>query len=186
MILLDIGHGFDTPGKRTPAHANGMYINEWQINLCFAMATHRRLIANGTAAQFVSRDFNDTPLKKRADYINSFGNRAKACISFHANAGVVQGFSDANGFELLHGNAAKPGKYAAELLGFIEPALKKHSIRNRGTKVRNDLYLLNRTMPTTLLLEVGFMTNTQDLEIICNPHYQDAIACAVAQWATLL
>lgn len=183
MIIIDVGHGFDTPGKRTPAHANGMYINEWQLNLCFGMAAYRRLIAAGVPVQFSARDYNDASLKRRTDYINGFGSRVKACVSFHANAPATPGWSAANGFEILHYSSGRSARYAADLLALIEPHLQKYSMRNRGLKMRNDLYLLSKSIPATLLLEVGFMTNEQDLEIITSPHYQDAIACAVTKWA---
>lgn len=40
MILLDNGHGSDTPGKRSPVWSDGLYVQEWR---------YARMVVDGIA-----------------------------------------------------------------------------------------------------------------------------------------
>lgn len=71
----------------------------------------------------------------------------------------------------LHLNAASPGANGTEVL-YKSSAGKKYAqkvqkqlstvFNNRGIKQRNDLYMLNGTVPPAILLETFFCTNKND------------------------
>ncbi len=153
----------------------------------FAMATWRRLKEANLQVMFVNTTILDMELSKRTEYINSFGDGdVKVCISFHANAGQGDGFLQANGFELLHYPSPKSTAYAARLLEFLKPQLLRFEMRDRGLKPRMDLALFNRTKPTCLMIEAGFMNSHHDYEQLVNPQYQDAIGQAVTAFCLQL
>lgn len=71
----------------------------------------------------------------------------------------------------IHLNSAQPSAHGTEVLyvsskgkGYAEKIVKAlgEVYTNRGAKKRTDLYILNGTKPTAVLLELFFCTNKQD------------------------
>lgn len=85
-VLIDPGHGIDTPGKRSP---DGKF-REYLWNRQVADLLLDRLTAMGIDAFLVVTETNDVPLRNRVIRINSFCNRFGApnvlLVSIHANA----------------------------------------------------------------------------------------------------
>lgn len=85
-VLIDPGHGIDTPGKRSP---DGKF-REYLWNRQVADLLLGRLTAMGIDAFLVVTETNDVPLRNRVIRINSFCNRFGApnvlLVSIHANA----------------------------------------------------------------------------------------------------
>lgn len=71
----------------------------------------------------------------------------------------------------LHLNAAQPEAHGTEVL-YVSQKGKEYAekickalgevYKNRGAKKRTDLYILNSTKPTAILLELFFCTNRED------------------------
>ena len=47
LVLIDNGHGENTPGKRSPKWADGSQLFEWQYAREVANAVYNQLIAKG-------------------------------------------------------------------------------------------------------------------------------------------
>ena len=71
----------------------------------------------------------------------------------------------------IHLNSAQPSAHGTEVLyvsskgkGYAEKIVKAlgEVYTNRGAKKRTDLYILNGTKPTAVLLELFFCTNRED------------------------
>lgn len=77
-------------------------------------------------------------------------------IELHCNASVS---SDARGCEVLY-KSEKGKKYAKD----VQEALAT-IFRDRGIKQKDDLYILNGTKPTAILLETFFCTNKADYKL---------------------
>ena len=60
-ILIDAGHGIDTPGKRSP---DGMFL-EYLWNRQMADLVIARLVSRGIDASLVVTETNDIPLRTR-------------------------------------------------------------------------------------------------------------------------
>lgn len=85
-ILLDPGHGSDTPGKRSP---DG-HFREYAYNRYLAIEIRNRLTALGLDARILVPEQNDIPLKERCRRANSVckekGSDNVLLISIHINA----------------------------------------------------------------------------------------------------
>ena len=98
-ILLDNGHGFDTPGKRSP---DG-HFREYAYNRYLAFLIHERLTAIGLDVLFLVPEREDISLKERCRRVNKIcqqiGKDQVILISIHVNAaGNGQNWLDARGW----------------------------------------------------------------------------------------
>ena len=86
IVLIDNGHGFDTPGKGSP---DGL-IREWKYAREIAAELEKRLKEEGiTAIRIVTED-KDIPLNQRVNRVNTickeFGAKNCCLVSIHLNA----------------------------------------------------------------------------------------------------
>ena len=85
-ILLDPGHGSDTPGKRSP---DGRFL-EYAFNRDIAARVASKLTFLGLNAEIIIPELADVPLKERVSRINArctaLGKENVILVSIHANA----------------------------------------------------------------------------------------------------
>lgn len=85
-ILIDNGHGRETPGKRSP---DGK-LREYPYNRCISGRIVQRLQALGLDAQLLVPEQEDIPLPDRCRRVNAFcqslGKHNVILISIHVNA----------------------------------------------------------------------------------------------------
>ena len=85
-VLIDAGHGIDTPGKRSP---DGKF-REYLWNRQIADLVIARLVARGIDASLVVTETNDLSLSTRVQRVNRICNQVGAAnviiVSIHANA----------------------------------------------------------------------------------------------------
>lgn len=98
---------------------------------------------------------NSSSLRLRVQDANSWG--ADYFISLHTNAAESAAASGSEGF-------AFSSPSAAFSLGtdILESMTAVTGLRNRGMKVRTNLYVLRKTAMPAVLIELGFITNTRD------------------------
>lgn len=95
-------------------------------------------------------------------------------ISIHANA-----VSNArrNGAEVFF---AKKSKESKELANCIQTELSKVTQTNH-TAAAADYFVLRRSKIPAVLIEVGYITNSNERELLQNPDYQAKLAEAIAR-----
>lgn len=104
---------------------------------------------------------NATSLAARARAANEWG--ADYFISIHTNASEIQ---SASGSEAL---VYSLGSVASALAGDILIQLNLSTgLANRGVKQRPSLYVLRRTRMPAVLVELGFITNPYDANLMAN------------------
>lgn len=153
-IMLDAGHGYQTPGKRSPDGTR-----EYEINRDIAIEMKRELEGyQGVTIYFAHDDKRDVPLKERTDRANRL--RVDVYISIHANA--FQGKMGNHGGIETYVYLSKP-KEAYALAKKIQTELVKATgLRDRGVKTAN-FHVLRETSMTAVLIEHGFMDSRTDL-----------------------
>lgn len=104
---------------------------------------------------------NATSLQERVRIANSWP--ADYFISIHANASVNP---EANGSEVYTYSDSGP---AHELAISIQQALvEEMDMKDLGVKTNPSLYVLRRTTMPAVLVELGFITNEQDVQKLAN------------------
>ena len=166
-ILLDPGHGSDTPGKRSP---DGRF-REYAFNRDIARVASE-LTSLGLNAEIIVPELTDVPLKERVSRINArcttLGKQNVILVSIHANAaGNGSKWTKPHGWSIY----TSKGRTAADsLANCIAEAAKKYlpEMQLRGDWSDGDIdfeesfYLLNKTLCPAVLSENGFMTNEQE------------------------
>ena len=163
-IYIDQGH--NPRGFNTGAEGNGYY--EQDITYDVGKRLYRLVSANPEFEAVLSRPTpdtvlgtnNSTSLSQRVREANSWG--ADLFLSLHNNAAENP---RATGNEaLVYG----PGSTVAREVGenILRELTLTTGLRNRGIVYRPGLYVLKETQMPAVLLEMGFITNPTDAELL--------------------
>ncbi|WP_409251966.1 N-acetylmuramoyl-L-alanine amidase [Bacillus sp. SCS-153A] len=170
-IIIDAGHGYSTPGKRSPS---GM--REYEFNRAAAQSVKKNLLSyENTEVFFTHSDHKDVSLDQRTDWANFI--KADVFISIHANA-FGSGWNEARGVE-TYVHLTNP-QAAVRLANTIQNRLAAMTgLVNRGVKTA-DFHVLRETEMTAVLVECGFMTNRKEAELLQSPVYRNTCGQAIA------
>ncbi|WP_404468992.1 N-acetylmuramoyl-L-alanine amidase [Sutcliffiella horikoshii] len=171
-IVLDAGHGYSTPGKRTP---DGM--REYEFNKVVAQYIRQELLRyQDVEVLFTHSDERDVPLQERTDRANAW--EAKAFVSIHANAFGNGGWNTAQGIETYTPIVQSPN--SDRLANMVHRRLiQATGRRDRGIKSAN-FHVLRETTMASILCECGFMTYYPEAQLLKTDSYRRTCALAIA------
>ena len=151
-IAIDPGHGGRDPGAVYEGR------QEKDDNLDLALAVGQILEDSGIDVVYTRvEDVYNTPFEK-ATMANNSG--ADLFVSFHRNAMPTPG--SASGAEVLvYEDEGLPAEVARSVLAELAGA----GCTDRGVIERKNLVVLRRTQMPAVLLEVGFIDNTEDNQL---------------------
>ncbi len=172
-IFIDQGH--NPEGVNAGAEGNGM--REQDINYEVGQYLAELLRENGEFEVMLSRptpesslgSTNAQSLSERVRMANEWG--ADYFISIHSNASENP---DANGSEVYVYSLGTPAAEMAD--DILDQIVDRLGTRDLGVKANPSLYVLRRTDMPALLIELAFITNTEDAELLRNNRYQFAYA----------
>lgn len=168
LIVVDPGHGDHDPG----ATANN--VREKDINLDIGLRLRDKLEKAG-ATVIMTRD-KDVFLELSERVAIANNNNADAFISIHNNAAVAT----ANGTE-TYWNRTYASSESKKLAEEIQRELiKRLKTRDRGVKEGN-FYVIRNTRMTSVLVEVGFVTNPEEAKKLADPAFREEAAEAIFQ-----
>lgn len=178
-VVIDAGHGGDDPGK---VGINGA--NEKDVNLQIAMLLKQYLEANDIRV-VMTREDNDglydpeAPNKKVQDMKNRIALIDEVSpaltVSIHQNSYPEE---YVHGAQVFYYTGSTQGQMLAEsiqkqLIAKADPENK------RQIKANDSYYLLKKTGIPIVIVECGFLSNSNEAEKLCTPQYQDRIAWAI-------
>ena len=171
-ILIDNGHGLNTPGKRSP---DGTFLE----------ASYNREIAKRIVADLIDKDYDaqllvpedhDIPLSERAKRVNTvcsvLGKSNVILVSIHVNAaGNGSKWLNATGWSVYTCKGQTASDKLAECL--CQAAIKNFP----GRRIRTDMsdgdfdweegfYILRKSLCPAVLTENFFMDSQSDLEYL--------------------
>lgn len=164
-ILIDNGHGKETPGKCSP---DGR-LQEYAYTREIADRVVSGLQDKGIDTMRIVPEENDVALSERVSRVNAFGKEA-ILISIHCNAmGNGSEWMSANGWSVFVGNNASMN---SKLLArqFAQAALNK-KVKVRRPSPQNlywtaNLYICQKTNCPAVLVESFFQDNKDDVEFL--------------------
>ena len=168
-IYIDQGH--NPSGFNTGAEGNGYF--EQDLTYEIGRRLYNLLLSNPEFTPRLSRPNadtvlgtnNSTSLSARVNEANSWD--ADVFISLHNNA--AQNVNASGNEALVYGPGAT---VANELAGdILEELTLTTGLRNRGIVYRPGLYDLKETNMPAVLVEMGFITNEYDAELLANSPY---------------
>lgn len=181
-IILDPGHGGNTPGKRSPVWADGSQLLEFEFNRNIV----KRIKSHFPDAIVLVPEVFDLNLYKRVERVNRIVDNAndEECllISVHANAG------GGSGWEVW----TTPGQTASDqYASMMHEQMQNILVENRikfpmrqdrfsdgDVDKEENFYILARTKCPAILTENFFMDTEKDCRFIMSEYGRSLIALA--------
>lgn len=167
-ILIDPGHGIDTPGKRSP---DGLF-REYLWNRQVADLILGGLLSAGVDASLVVTETNDVTLRNRVNRVNTICNRLGASnvllVSIHANAaGNGSAWMNAKGWSCYTSRGKTKSDQVAECFyDAFEAEFPERKIRKDMSDGDRDweenFYVLQKSKCPAVLLENFFYDNREE------------------------
>lgn len=168
VILIDNGHGYETPGKRSP---DGTF-REYAWTREVARMTCDIFQAEGYSAQLLVPENWDIPLSVRCQRANRFDKNKSILVSIHNNAAgngskwmkargwsiyTTRGISDAD-------RLAQAIWYRADRMLTSPLVVRSYSSLPLGRDYEEDFYILKHSYMPAVLIENFFQDNREDVE----------------------
>ena len=182
-VLIDPGHGIDTPGKRSP---DGKF-REYLWNRQVADLLGARLVAMGIDASPVVTETNDIPLSTRVQRVNRICSKVGASnvllVSIHANAAGNGGWMNAKGWSCYTSKGNTESDRIAECLyDAFEKEFPDRKIRKDLSDGDRDweenFYVLAKSRCPAVLLENFFYDNPAECAFLLKEETKERIASA--------
>lgn len=174
VIVVDTGHGGSAPG------AVKMNIMEKDLNLAIALELKKlldKLEKEKNIKVYYTRteDVNPT-LDQRVQLANRV--HANMFISIHNNSYDDGRMSEHNGTEVMYDEKKEEerldSKHLSEIM--LEEVVKVTGSKDDGLIRGHNIYIIRTSEVPVALVEVGFMTNIEELEKLKNIEYQKKAA----------
>lgn len=171
-VLIDNGHGENTPGKRSP---DGRLM-EWAYTRDIADRVVFELRDRGIDAERIVREYSDVPLSERCRRVNEIyketGKKA-ILISIHCNAAESgASWMNARGWSVfVSNNASSNSKKLATCLAQVAeciPVPVRKPMPGRKYWEQN-LAICRDTNCPAVLVENFFQDNKEDVEYLLSP-----------------
>lgn len=186
-ILIDPGHGIDTPGKRSP---DGLFL-EYLWNRQVADLILEGLVSAGVDASLVVTETNDVTLRNRVNRVNTICNRVGASnvllVSIHANAaGNGSAWMNARGWSCYSSKGRTKSDQVAECLyDAFEEEFQDRKIRKDMSDGDRDweenFYVLQKSKCPAVLLENFFYDNREECAWMLQEETKRRIASAAVK-----
>ena len=171
VVILDAGHGKDTPGKCAPDKS----LYEWSWNREIVAMLCERLYGLNVKTIILVPEENDVPLKERVRRVNTIVHDAKIegkevlLISIHINAAGHGTWNNASGWSVwVSNNASEKSKQFAQIA--YEQAKLLDLCGNRVVPKENywtsNFYILKNTPCPAVLTENMFQDNKEDVAFL--------------------
>lgn len=176
-VLIDNGHGSNTPGKRSPDSR----LREYTYTREIAERLVMELRKNGIDAERIVKEEIDVPLAERCRRANEYKASEAVLVSIHCNAaGNGSDWMSARGWEAWTSvGKTKADKLATCLYENAEHCLPGMKIRKDMTDgdqdKENGFYILKHTKCPAVLTENLFQDNKEDVEFLLSEEGKLAI-----------
>ena len=165
-IILDAGHG----GKDRGASVDDVL--EKEINLQITYKLRELLEARGAYIILTRQDDTYIALEDRSSFANL--HSADLFISIHCNSYMED--ASVAGLEIYYYQNRTAKSIADDILSALK---ETGQFATRNVKPEEFYVLMHTDMPA-ILVELGFMTNQEELQNLCDEAYQYALAEAMA------
>ena len=174
IVVIDAGHGGGVPG------ATKQGIEEKDIDLEIALAlkeifdTNRK---NGLRVYYTRTEDVNPDFASRVGLAND--TKADVFVSIHNNSTKTGRMSSTHGTRVLYKSGDSSGKSVELSQRLLDKITENVGSKDMGTVEGDDIFIVRESEVPVALIEVGFMTNRQELELLCDEDYQKQCAKAI-------
>lgn len=177
IVVIDAGHGGSDGGAGRDF--DGEYKKEKDINLAVAKKTVDILKSNGVKVEMTRTGDTYPTLTERSDFAN--GLDAAVFVSIHSNSASTEAPNGIEVYYSVQNNGDDYGVTSKELADKVLSALIAHTeANNRKVKTENHVVTRTSQMPA-VLVEVGFITNDEEMKNLLDADYQYKLASGIAE-----
>ena len=172
VVILDAGHGKDTPGKCSPDKS----LYEWQwTREIVAMLCERLYGLENIQTVILVPEEHDVPLKERVRRVNTIVHDAKIAgkecllISVHINAAGHGTWNKASGWSVwVSNNASEKSKQFAQIAydEAVSIGLQGNRVAPKENYWTSNFYILKNTPCPAVLTENMFQDNHDDVAFL--------------------
>ena len=172
VVILDAGHGINTPGKCAPDKS----LYEWSWNReIVAMLCERLYGLEHVQTVILVPEEHDVPLKERVRRVNTIVHDAKIAgkecllISIHINAAGHGTWNKASGWSVwVSNNASEKSKQFARIAygEAISMGLHGNRVAPKENYWTSNFYILKNTPCPAVLTENMFQDNKEDVALL--------------------
>ncbi|MCO6367853.1 N-acetylmuramoyl-L-alanine amidase [Roseivirga pacifica] len=168
-VIIDNGHGINTPGKRSPIRPDGSQLFEYEFNRSIAAMVLHELEHLGIPYLQLVPEIEDISLRERCNRANIFyeNHPDSFLVSIHANAG------GGTGWEVF----TYTGQSESDIIANVFAEMAKLHFPNFRMRFdcsdgdpdkESQFYILKHTKCPAILTENFFMDTPKDLDFICS------------------
>lgn len=171
IVVIDPGHGSKAAGT---VHNN---VIEKEINLQIALKLKKLLDESEIKAYFTRVEDTNPTFEARANLANN--TNADFFVSIHNNSDGSS--SKSVGTEVLYDELAEYSGFGTKELATIlqEELTSALGSRDRGLRKGNEIYIIRNSKVPVALVEVGFITNSNEAGLLTSESYQEKAAQAI-------
>ena len=179
-VILDNGHGYDTPGKCSPDKR----LYEWSWNRDIVKRISAKLNELNIPNEILVTEDFDVSLNERVNRANKMSLMAKKqglepiLISIHINAAGNGSWKSANGWSVwVSNNASVKSREFAQILyaEAEELGLKGNRYTPKERYCTDNFYILKNTNCPAVLTENMFQDNKDDVEFLLSEEGKNKI-----------
>ena len=168
VVILDAGHGKETPGKRSPVSLDGSQLFEWEFNRKVVKIIRTLLEEEGIPVYYTHVGNQDTSLAERVRKANYMHNlyRCSFLVSIHVNSGGGTGWEVYTSPGVIQSDEiASYLGYEAEITWGKDWTMRFDKSDGNADKEER-FYLLTNTNCSSVLTENFFMDTERDCDFI--------------------
>lgn len=178
FIVIDPGHGGIDGGGMS---ASGIYEKEINLLISYYLKTYLEnsgynvVLTRSGDYDLASKDSNNRKkedINKRVDIINK--DNTILFISIHCN---IYSDDSIRGAQTFYNSNYEDNKILSNNIQKRLCSILKNT--NRKEKSITDKYLIDNAKKTGCLIEVGFLSNKEEFNLLVNPSYQDKVAYSI-------
>lgn len=173
VVVIDAGHGGKAPG------ATKQGVNEKDIDLAIALELREIFAESGRniGVYYTRIDDSNPTFEQRVQLANKSG--ANLFISIHNNSLGNGRMSETNGTQVMYDEESEESYRLAQIC--LDKVTAEIGSNDKGLVEGDSIYIIRNSEVPVALIEVGFMTNQRELELLQTQEYQKKTAEGIYQ-----
>lgn len=171
VVVIDAGHGGRAPG------ATKQGVNEKDIDLAIVLALQDIFAESeeNIGVYYTRTDDSNPTFDQRVQLANKAN--ADLFISVHNNATRSGRMSSTSGTQVMYDESSEASERFAQIC--LEEVTSRLGSRNKGLVKGDSIYIIRTSEVPVALIEVGFMTNQEELDLLRSKEYQREAALGI-------
>lgn len=164
VVVIDAGHGGRAPG------ATKQGVNEKDIDLAIVLQLQEIFeeCDENIGVYYTRTDDSNPTFDQRVQLANK--SNADLFISIHNNSTRSGRMSGTKGTQVMYSETSAESEVFAGIC--LEEVTSALGSRNKGLVEGNSIYIIRTSEVPVALIEVGFMTNQEELDLLRTEEYQ--------------